>query len=268
MQSDDKPINGQENPSFLDLLNQLPPVSPAPELNSKPGTQQLARLRAAWRKTWEESGFLYQRWEDLFQARRLGWHEMANWIKALLGLAGVCTVIVLLDAAGDIVSALLHRLLATRTVIEPSGIDATSDLWGVIEGPIRSYIGQHSVGLPVPGSAVYAFWQLTGLIGFIGGFAGSTGARTLWAGWGLSGVAMVWSTTPDGSRTIAAGIAALMWALASIVALRGLNPSPVTHTVIQPHIHIPPQPSPVHDDLDDEPTASARTYNAQHLPEN
>ncbi|MFH8342968.1 hypothetical protein [Streptomyces sp. AM6-12] len=128
MQSNDKPINGQENPSFLDLLNQLPPVSPAPEPNSKPGTQQLARLRTAWRKSWEEGGFLYERWEDLFQARRLGWHEMANWIKALLGLAGICAVIVLLDAAGDIVSALLHRLLATRTVIEPPGIDATSDL--------------------------------------------------------------------------------------------------------------------------------------------
>ncbi|MFH8342967.1 hypothetical protein [Streptomyces sp. AM6-12] len=77
----------------------------------------------------------------------------------------------------------------------------------MIEGPIRSYIGQHSVGLSIPGSAVYTFWQFTGLIGLIGGFAGSTGARILWAGWGLSGVAMVWSATPDGSRTVATGIA-------------------------------------------------------------
>jgi hypothetical protein len=44
---------------------------------------------------------------------------MANWIKAVLSPAGICAVIVLLDAAGDIVSAVLHRLSTTRTVIEP-----------------------------------------------------------------------------------------------------------------------------------------------------
>ncbi|MGW2708123.1 hypothetical protein ACWC4J_03890 [Streptomyces sp. NPDC001356] len=265
MHPDDKPINGQENPSFLDLLNHLPPVpppvSPAPELNSKPGTQQLARLRTAWKESWEEGGFLYERWQELFLARKAGWHEMANWIKAVLSLAGVCAVIVLLGAAGDIVRAVLHRLSATRAVIEPPGVDTTSGLWGVIEGPIRSYIGQHSAGLPVPGTAVYAFWQLTGLIGLIGGFVGSTGARILWTGWGLSSVAMVWSATPDGSRPVAPGIAALLWALASIVALRGLSLRPVINNPasaapqinVYPAFHFPPQPTPDHDDLDDEP---------------
>ncbi|MGW2464478.1 hypothetical protein ACWC2M_36685 [Streptomyces sp. NPDC001761] len=262
MQSD-KPINSQRNPnspSFFDLLDQTAPP-PVPDLQDAPGMTRLARLRAAWDASWKEGGFLYERWEELFQARRLGWHEMATWIKAVLSLAGVCAVIVLLDAAGDIVSAVLHRLSATRTVIEPPGVDTTSGLWGVIEGPVRSYIGQHSAGLPVPGTAVYAFWQLTGLIGLIGGFAGSTGARILWTGWGLSGVAMVWSATPDGSRTVAAGIAALMWALASIVALRGLslrpvinNPAPAAPQVnVYPAFHFPPQPTPEHDDLDDEP---------------
>ncbi|MFC8834870.1 hypothetical protein ACFT8V_16935 [Streptomyces griseoincarnatus] len=265
MQSDDKPtngqpINGQHTPNFLDLLNQVP-EPPVLDLGDKePGKKRFARLRAAWDASWEQGGFLYERWEELFQARR-GWHEMANWIKAVLSLAAICAVVVLLDAAGDIVSAVLHRLSATRTVIEPPGVDTTSGLWGVIEGPIRSYIGQHSVGLPVPGSAVYAFWQLTGLIGLIGGFAGSTGARILWTGWGFSGVAMVWSATPDGSRTVATGIAALMWALASIVALRGLslrpvinNPAPAAPQVnVYPAFHFPPQPAPEHDDLDDEP---------------
>ncbi|MEW2289644.1 hypothetical protein [Streptomyces sp. NPDC047841] len=261
MQSD-KPINSQRNPnspSFFDLLDQTVPP-PVPDLQDAPGMTRLARLRAAWDASWKEGGFLYERWEELFQARR-GWHEMASWIKAVLSLAGVCAVIVLLDAAGDIVSAALHRLSATRTVIEPPGVDTTSGLWGVIEGPIRSYIGQHSAGLPVPGAAVYAFWQLTGLIGLIGGFAGSTGARILWTGWGLSGVAMVWSATPDGSRTVAAGIAALLWALASIVALRGLSVRPVINNLapaapqvnVYPAFHFPPQPTPEHDDLDDEP---------------
>ncbi|MFF5257145.1 hypothetical protein ACFY4K_34695 [Streptomyces leeuwenhoekii] len=82
-------------------------------------------------------------------------------------------------------------------MIEPPGVDTTSDLWGVIDNPIRSYIGHHSV--------------------------------------------------------------ALMWALASIFALRGLSlhpvinsPEPATPQVnIYPAIHIPPQPTPVHDGLDD-----------------
>ncbi|GGP32336.1 hypothetical protein GCM10018980_68690 [Streptomyces capoamus] len=264
MQSDDKPINGQpingqDNPNFLDLLNQTPPP---PDAKDWPRPKRFAGLREAWDASWKQGGFLYERWEELFQARRLGWHEMANWIKAVLSLAGICAFIVLLDAASDIVSAVLHRLSATRTVIEPPGVDTTSGLWGVIDNPIRSYIGQHSVGLPVPGSAVYAFWQFTGLIGLIGGFAGSTGARILWTGWGLSGVAMVWSSaTPDGSRTVATGIAALLWALASIFALRGLslrpvinNPAPAAPQVnVYPAFHFPPQPTPDHDDLDDEP---------------
>ncbi|MFD3720107.1 hypothetical protein [Streptomyces sp. NPDC058674] len=71
MTHNDKPVNGQDNPSFLDLLNQLPPVPPAPEN----GTGRLAWLRAAWKESWEEGGFLYQRWEEVFQVRHSSWHE-------------------------------------------------------------------------------------------------------------------------------------------------------------------------------------------------
>ncbi|MGW3269045.1 hypothetical protein [Streptomyces sp. NPDC001056] len=254
MQPNDKPtngqpINGQHNPNFLD------------QRDEEPGMKRFARLRAGWDASWEQGGFLHERWEDVRHARCAGWHGMATWIKAALSLATVCAFLILLDAAGDIVSAALHRLSATRAVIEPPGVDTTSGLWGVIDHPIRSYIGQHSAGLPVPDTAVYAFWQLAGLAGLIGGFAGSTGARILWTGWGFSGVAMVWSATPDGSRTVAAGIAALMWALASIVALRGLSLRPVINTPapaapqvnVYPAFHLPPQPTPEHDDLDDEP---------------
>ncbi|CAM5677802.1 hypothetical protein [Streptomyces mordarskii] len=249
MQPHDKPINGQHNQT-----------SPPPDAKHWPRPKRFAGLREAWDASWEQGGFLYERWEELFQARRLGWHEMANWIKAVLSLAGLCAVIVLLDAAGDVVSAVAHRL-ATATPETQLASETSNSFWAVIDTPVRSYIGQHSVGLPVPGSAVYAFWQFTGLIGLIGGFAGSTGARILWTGWGLSSVAMVWSATPDGSRTVATGIAALMWALANIFALRGLslrpvinNPAPATPQVnIYPAFHFPPQPTPDHDDLDDEP---------------
>ncbi|OII64345.1 hypothetical protein BJP40_02185 [Streptomyces sp. CC53] len=263
MQSDDKPvngqpINGQHNPNFFDLFNQTPPP---PDAKDWPRPKRFAGLREAWNASWKQGGFLYERWEELFQARQLGWHEMANWIKAVLSLTGVCAVVILLDTASDIVNAVLHRLAATRTVTEAPGIDTTSGLWGVIDNPIRSYIGQHSTGLPVPSSAVYAFWQFAGLIGLVGGFIGSAGARILWTGWGLATVAVVWSATPDGNRTLAVGIAALAWALASIFALRGLSLRPVINNFapaapqvnVYPAFHFPSQPAPGHDDLDDEP---------------
>jgi hypothetical protein len=262
MQSDDKPINGQYSPSIFDLIDRTPPP-PDIDLEDDPGTPRPARLRAWWDAAWREGGFLYQRWEELFQARTAGWHGMANWIKATIALVMLCSVTVLLDAAGDIVIAVFHRLLAAVPATRPPGVDITSGMWGVIDNPIRSYIGQQSVGLTVPGSAVYSFWQLSGLAGLIGGFAGSTGARILWAAWGFSSIAMVWAASPTGSRTVATGIAALMWAIASIFALRGLSLRPVVHNhlpapVSQPevrpefHLHawIPAPPGPGDDTPD------------------
>ncbi|MFD3621518.1 hypothetical protein ACFWWT_41225 [Streptomyces sp. NPDC058676] len=226
MQSNGTPRYGQHHPSKSNFdIPALPPV-PDIEIGKE---HRFARLRASWNAAWAEGGFLYHRWDELFAARHAGWHGMANWIKATLALAAMGSLIVLLDTAGDIVTAVLHRVFAAVPAVELPGTDTTSGLWGVIDNPIRSYIGQHSAGLPVPGSAVYAFWQLAGLVGLIGGFARSTGARILWAGWGCSSVAMVWAAAPTGGRTVATGIAALLWALASILALRGLSLRPIVH---------------------------------------
>jgi hypothetical protein len=40
---------------------------------------------------------------------------------------------------------------------------------------------------------------------------------------------MIWSASPAGGRAAATGLAALMWALASIFALRGLTLRPIVH---------------------------------------
>ncbi|MFJ6650564.1 hypothetical protein ACIQPS_33585 [Streptomyces sp. NPDC091290] len=260
MHSDDKPINGHPNPTFPGLLHQQPEPSVS-DLASGPRRRRLARLSAGGDASWERGGFLHERWEDLFQARRLGWHEMAIWIKAVLSLAGLCAVILLTGTAVDIASTVLHQLSTPRTTHEPLTADTTSGLWGVIDNPIRHYIAEHSAALTVPSSAVHTFWQVTGLIGLIGGFAGSTGARILWTGWGLSSMAMVWSATPESSRTIATGIAALLWALASICALRGMHlrpridaPAPAAPQVhIYPAFQFPPRPARGHGGLGDEP---------------
>ncbi|MCT9094201.1 hypothetical protein N4G70_35980 [Streptomyces sp. ASQP_92] len=242
MQSDDKLINGQPNPnspSFLDLLNQTPPP-PDTDLNKDPGTTRFTQLRAAWNASWEHGGFLHGRWEELRQAPQAGWHGMAHWIKALLALIGVCAVIILLDTAGDIFDATVSRMVdaapATRT-----GTSAANGLWGVVETPLRSYIAHHTAGLAVSASAVFAFWQLVGWFGLIGGFIGSTGARITWTCWGAGSVLAVWSAAPADGRTVATGIAVLAWTIASTVALRGLSLRPV----VSNFIHIPaPAPAP------------------------
>ncbi|MEU5632129.1 hypothetical protein ACH47C_23465 [Streptomyces rishiriensis] len=258
MQSDDKPVNGQpvsgqHNPSFLDLLNQTPPP---PDAKDWPRPKRFARLREAWDASWKQGGFLYERWEEVFKARNAGWHEMANWIKAALSLAGVCAFIVLLDTAGDILSAVAHRI-AVATPETQLASETSNSFWAVIDTPVRTYIAQHTAGLAVSGSAVYAFWQAVGLFGLVGGFFHSTGARITYSLWGAASIGMVWSASPADGRTVATGIAVLAWTIASVVALRDLSLRPVIHTAFQPHIdirpevHIPPQPFPVHDDLDE-----------------
>ncbi|WP_406003427.1 hypothetical protein [Streptomyces sp. NBC_00829] len=176
----------------------------------------------------------------------------------MLSLAGVCAVIILLDAAGDIVSAVAHRI-ATATPETQLASETSNSFWAVIDTPVRSYLAQHTGGLAVSGSAVYAFWQAVGLFGLVGGFFYSTGARITYTLWGAASIGMVWSAAPADGRTVATGIAVLAWTIASVFTLRGLSLRPVIHTAFQPHIdirpetHIPPQPAPVHDGLDAEP---------------
>ncbi|NEA14140.1 hypothetical protein [Streptomyces halstedii] len=250
MQSDDKPINGQHNPNLLDLLAQTPPP-PDADLNKDHGAKRFAQLRTGWNASWEQGGFLHGRWEELRQAPQAGWHLMANWIKALLILTGVCAVIILLDTAGDIFDTTLNRL---------AGTSAASELWGVVDNPIRAYIAQHTTALTISSSVVYTLWQLVGWFGLIGGFIGATGARITWTCWGAASVLAVWSAAPADGRTVATGIAVLAWTIASTLALRGLSLRPVVNNFLpptpafQPQIEIRPEihtpaPAPASDEV-------------------
>lgn len=224
MQPNDKPTNGQHNPSIFDLLDQTPPP-PTIDLESDPGTTRFARLRAAWDASWQEGGFLYERSEDLCQARHASWHEIANWIKAAALLAGVSFIVMMVDTAGDIAGAALRGLSAAPASNAGDG----SGLWGTVDHPIRVFLADQAAHLSVAPAALYAFWQLTGLLGLIGGFLGNAGARIAWLLFGIGSLAMIWSTAPAGGRAAATGLAALMWALASIFALRGLTLRPIVH---------------------------------------
>ncbi|MGW6939991.1 hypothetical protein ACWGF3_13450 [Streptomyces xanthophaeus] len=251
MPNSDRPVNGNDTPFFSDLLDQA--ASPSATTPDKDPDTNLAQLRAAWTASWDKGGFLHGRWEELRQVPQAGWHGMANWIKALMILSGMCAVIILLDTAGDILDAapgqLADALPATQV-----GTDTSDELWAVVDTPIRTYIAQHTAGLPVSGAAIYTFWQLSGLFGLIGGFVGVTGARLTWTVWGAATASVVWITTSADGRTVAAAIAVLAWTIASTLALRGWSLRPVINNFpppaqpvpafqpqieIRPEIHIP-----------------------------
>ncbi|MEU3855029.1 hypothetical protein [Streptomyces sp. NPDC029554] len=240
MQSENKPINGQPSatsPRFLDQLDRTPP---RPDTDRVPHTTRLSRLSKAWHTSWERGGFLYQRWEDLRCAPQLGWHGMANWVKATLGFAGICAILILLDGATHV----LHRLLTAVPRVEVGG-DTTNGVFAVVDQPIRSYIAAHTTSLQISGSTVYTLWQTVGIVSLIGGFCRSTGARFTWTAWGAASIAMVHSSAPPDGRTIATGLAVLAWTAASTLALRGLTLRPAFFThihnaghQIEPHIHL------------------------------
>ncbi|MDQ0847592.1 hypothetical protein [Streptomyces sp. V1I6] len=219
---------------------------------SKPAA--LAAVRDWWNRAWDEDGVLHSRWQDIRTVREDGWHGMAHWLKAVVAIAAACAVIVLLDAAAGILAATVQQLLIAAPTVQ-IGTDTTSGVWGVIDNPVRAYITGHSTGLAVSASTIYTVWQAAGLVGLIGGILRSTGARLLWLLWGATTIATVWTASPDNSRTVATGIAVLAWALASVLALRGLSLRPTVITTIhnggpniRPAIHIPAQPAPPADE--------------------
>ncbi|MEU3907287.1 hypothetical protein AB0F20_26280 [Streptomyces goshikiensis] len=235
----------------------LPAAAPLllEELEDKPSRAEV--LRTWWADAWDEGGVLHDRWEDLRQAPELGWHGMANWLKAALGLAGICLVILLLDGAADALAAMLHSLLTAVPRVQV-GTDTSSGIFAVIDQPVRTYIAAHSASLPITGATVYTVWQLVGLFGLIGGFARSSGARITWTAWGAASIAMVHSAAPADGRTIATGLALLAWTAASAFALRGLTLRPAFFThihndghQIEPHIHLPAPAAPEADDTPD-----------------
>jgi len=218
----------------------FPPPLPELEEDTPVKEPRLAALYAWWDNAWLPGGFLYDCWEDLRKAPQLGWHGMANWVKALLAVAGLSMAILLLDGAASVVADALHRLLTAAPRVQV-GTDTSTGVLAVIDQPVRSYIAQHSAGLAISGSTVYTLWQLAGLFGLIGGFAGSAGARATWFAWGAASIAMVWAAAPADGRTIATAIAVLAWTVASAFALRGLSLRPMFFT----HIHnaAPEQPA-------------------------
>ncbi|MFI6881143.1 hypothetical protein ACIBL6_47635 [Streptomyces sp. NPDC050400] len=207
-------------------------------------TTLATRSRLVWEQAWRQGGVLHRLWQDIRTAPSRG-ADMAHWLKALVILAGLSVVVLLADAAVSAIGHALGTLLSAAPKVD-IGTDQSSGIWGGIDQPIRSYIAHHSAGMAVSGSTIYTLWQIAGLYGFIAGFAGSTIGRLVWTAWGAASAAAIWATVPGPQRTLSVAIAALVWGLASLFALRGLRLLPSIHIVnpaptITPQIILPTQ---------------------------
>ncbi|MFJ8855682.1 hypothetical protein [Streptomyces sp. NPDC102437] len=242
--------NNNRTPHIPNPRHEPPATEP-----TEPKDPQPAALREWWTAAWDDGGVLHNRWEDLRRAPELGWHGMATWVKTVLGLAGVCAVIILLDGATDVLADAMRRLLTAVPHVQV-GATTSDSVFAVVDQPIRSYIAAHAATLPISASTVYTVWQVVGLFGLIGGFFRSSGARLTWTAWGAASIAMVYSTSPADGRTIATGLAVLAWTAASTIALRGLTlrPEVFIHNAghqIEPHLHLPAPAAPDAEDTPD-----------------
>jgi hypothetical protein len=172
---------------------------------------------------------------------------MAPWLRTILTFAGLCIVVLLAHAAFETVLQALHHLLTAVPKVQV-GADTSHGVFAVVDQPVRTYIAQHSTGLPIEASTVYTLWQLAGITGLVLGYLSrNNGVRALWAGHGAATVFMVWTATPHTGRPVATGLAVLAWTVLSAIAMRGLTlrrrilalPSRPSTLIVRPEIHIP-----------------------------
>ncbi|MFF3516559.1 hypothetical protein [Streptomyces sp. NPDC002573] len=221
---------------------------PVPFPKAPPKEPRFPRLRTWWKEAWEEDGVLHEMWQDILSAPEDGFRDMAPWLRAVLMVAGVSFVALMAKAAGEAVLQTLHQLLTAVPKVQV-GVDTSTEVFAVVDQPVRTYIAQHTAGLPVAGSTVYTLWLLTGIVGLVLGYLSrNNGVRAMWTGHGAATVWMVWTVTPNTSRPVAAGLAVLAWTFLSAFAMRGLTlrrrvvagrPAKVT---VRPEIHVPVQP--------------------------
>lgn len=235
MQNDNAPRTDRQELAHL----------PVPFPKTPPKESVFAALRTWWDKAWEDDGVLNLMWMDILNVPQDGPRHMAPWIRAVLMLTAGSFVLLAVVAAGEAVLHAVHQLLTMVPTVQV-GVDTSDSVLAIVDQPVRTYIAQHSAGLPIAASTVYTLWLATGIAALVlGYFTRSNALRTMWTGWGAATVFMVWTATPDTSRTVALALTVLAWTLLSALALHGLT---LRRTVGRPakgparpdvHIHMP-----------------------------
>lgn len=162
-------------------------------------------------------------------------------VKATVTLAffALLMLIVLVLAVGPYVLRGLHWIAEPEHSTVPA-----SRLWHTVNDPIYHYLQIHSAGLPAGARTLFTIWGLAGAVILIRALSqGATvGVQLGSLVFGALTVSMVWSGTEGQGKPVAAGLAALAWAVLAALALTG---SWIHTTVINEPPAAPPVPTPV-----------------------
>jgi hypothetical protein len=218
-------------------MNITPLPGPLNDGTHETAPQHPSNAHAWWKEFSNEHGWLGRRIHDVRMAPAHGWSRMALWVKAVI-IVGGCLL-------GLLALRVIPQVLLDWAQLLPWKVPTADDSTGLlatIDQPVRSYLETHTATLPITATTAYSTWQAVGVISFLLGFLRSGGAHLTWTIWGAATVAMVWSSTPEPGRQVAAGVAVLAWAALSILALRGVSLAPASFVRVDVHAPVPPAP--------------------------
>jgi len=123
--------------------------------------------------------------------------------------------------------------------------DAADRALHVVTDPVSMYLSHHAASIPLSPHGLFTGWWVIGALTWIGAArsTGLTGRTVAWTVWACVTTATIWAGTAPDSRFTAAGIAALLLALASLPAYSSRPP------VILPN----PRPEPIQPPATDKP---------------
>jgi hypothetical protein len=105
-------------------------------------------------------------------------------------------------------------------------------VWSTINQPVTHFLNTHTDGLPLSAQTAHALWLTGGIaIALLSAATRSFAARLTWTLWGAATVWMTWAAAPATSRPTAAGLAAIVWGITSVIALNGVGTRPRVTTI-------------------------------------
>ncbi|MGK4586193.1 hypothetical protein [Kitasatospora sp. HPMI-4] len=164
---------------------------------------------------------------------RAAYDELDPRAAVVLSIFSLLILTVLVLSLGPYV---LHAL---RWITQPEHSTIPAErLWNTINSPIHAYLAQHSTGLAAGPRTLYTAWAVAGVLILIRALrrGATVGVQLGAVVFGALTVAMVWSGTNAQARPVAAGLAALAWAVLAALALTG--------SWITTHLTVVNQPAP------------------------
>ncbi|MFC6021852.1 hypothetical protein ACFP2T_37535 [Plantactinospora solaniradicis] len=152
-------------------------------------------------------------WDEATDRSRPNWPP--GWLAFVIG--GIVLLLV-----GYVVIPLLAASVGAIAGWTDDGIDwmAAEGFIAVVADPVRAYINERSLTLPINADVLWLAWLVSGAALLILAFAGTIGARIGWVVFGLGTAGMVWSETARPGEWLAVGVTTMWWSALGTLAYR------------------------------------------------